>query len=112
MAGRLDDWLFSNTEVAEVLPRVMQELGLAQIPIEEAAVRVAKQIAREILNSGNDPLRHIRDFESLWVRSGYADQISRLGTLYDDVWIAHSTGRSDDETRDWVNSILKDFVQP
>jgi len=46
-------------EVAEVLPRVMQELGLSQIPIGEAAVRVAKQIAREILNSEDDPLRHI-----------------------------------------------------
>ena len=98
-------------EVAEVLPSVMQELGLTQIPIGEAAVRVAKQIAREILDSGDDPLRHIRDFESLWVRSDYADQISNLGTLYDDVWIAQSTGRSDEETRDWVKSILKDFVQ-
>ena len=98
-------------EVAEVLPRVMQELGLTQIPIGEAAVRVAKQIARETLNSGTDPLRHIRDFESLWVRSDYADQISSLGTLYDDVWIAQSTGRSDEEARDWVKTILKDFVQ-
>jgi hypothetical protein len=98
-------------EVAEVLPRVMQELGLRQIPIGEAAVRVAKQIATEILNSGDDPLRHIRDFESLWVRSDYADQISSLGTLYDDVWIAQSTGRSDEETRDWVKSVLKDFAQ-
>ena len=94
-----------------MLPRLMEELGLTQIPIGEAAVRVAKQIAREILNSGDDPLRHIRDFESLWVRSDYADQISSLGTLYDDVWIAQCTGRSDEETRNWVTSVLKDFVQ-
>jgi hypothetical protein len=98
-------------EVAEVLPRAMQELGLTKIPIEEAAVRVAKQIAREILNSGDDPLRRIRDFESLWVRSDYADQIRSLGTLSDDVWIAQSTGRSDEETRDWVKSILKEFAK-
>jgi hypothetical protein len=94
-----------------VLPRVMQELGLTQIPIGEAALRVANQIAGEILNSGDDPFRHIRDFESLWVRSAYADQIRSLGTLYDDVWIAQSTGRSDEETREWVKSILKNFVQ-
>jgi len=98
-------------EVAEVLPRVMQELGMTQIPIGEAAFRVAKQIAKEILNSGDDPLRHIRDFESLWVRSDYTDQISILGTLYDDVWIAQSSGRSDEDTRDWVKSILMEFVQ-
>jgi len=98
-------------EVAQVLPRVMQELGLAQIPIGEATVRVAKQTAREILNSGDDPLRHIRDFESLWVRSDYADEISSLGTLYDDVWIAQCTGRSDEDIRKWVASILKGFAK-
>jgi len=62
-------------EVAKVLPGAMLETGLTKIPIEEATVRLAKQIARGILNSGDDTLRRIRDFESLWVRSGYADQI-------------------------------------
>lgn len=95
-------------EVVEVLPRVREELGLAQIPIGLAAVRVAKQIAREILDSGDDPLRHIRDFESLWVRSDYAHEISDLGTLYDDVWI---DGRPEPEIREWVMSTLKNFVQ-
>jgi hypothetical protein len=89
-------------EVAEVLPRAMQELGLTQIPIEEAAVRVAKEIAKGILESGD---------ESLWVRSDYAHQISELGTLYDDVYIAQSMGQSDEESRYWVTSILKGFVQ-
>lgn len=98
-------------EVAEVLPRVMQELGITQIPIEEAAVRVAKEIAKGILESGDDALLHLCDFESLWVRSEYADQISKLGTLYDDVYIARYMGRSDEDSRDWVKSILKDFVR-
>jgi hypothetical protein len=98
-------------EVAEVLPRVMQELTLAQIPIGEAALRLAKQNAQEILKTGDDPLRHIRDFESLWIRSGYADEIASLGTLYDDVWIAQSTGQSDEDIRKWVTSILTDFAK-
>lgn len=98
-------------EVAEVLPRAMQELGLTQIPIEEAAVRVAKEIAKGILESGDDALLHLCDFESLWVRSDYAHQISELGTLYDDVYIAQSMGQSDEESRYWVTSILKGFVQ-
>jgi hypothetical protein len=97
-------------EVAEVLPRVMQELGLTQITIGQAALRVAKQTAREVLLSGDDPLRQVRTFELLWVRSKYAKEIKTLGTLHDDVWIAQSMGRSDAQIRDWVTSILKDFA--
>jgi hypothetical protein len=36
-------------KVAEVMPKVMQELELSHIPIGEAALRVAKELAREIL---------------------------------------------------------------
>ena len=60
-------------EVAEVFPRVKQELGLAEITIDQAALRVAKQIATEIVNEGGDPIRCLQTFESLWVRSGYAE---------------------------------------
>ena len=98
-------------EVAEVLPRVLNELGLAQITIGEAALRVAKEIAREILRTDDDPLRHVQAFESLWIRSKYAKEIQTLGTLHDDVWIAQSMGRSDEQIRDWVTSVLKDFAQ-
>ena len=86
-------------EVAEVLPRAKKELGLGEISIGEAALRVAKQMAKEILRSGDDPLRHVHDFESLWSRSNYPHEISSLGTLRDDVWIAQSAGRSDEEIR-------------
>jgi hypothetical protein len=98
-------------EVAEVLPRVRQELGLTQITIGQAALRVAKQIAREFLLTSDDPLRQVRIFELLWVRSGYAKEIQTLGTLHDEVWVAQSMGRSDAQIRDWVTSILKDFAQ-
>lgn len=98
-------------EVAEVLPRAMRELGLAQIPIGEAALRIAKRIVTQILASGDDPLLHLRDFESLWVCSKYASEITSLGTLYDDVWIARSTGSSDKKIRQWVNDLLKDFAR-
>jgi hypothetical protein len=98
-------------EVAEVLPRVLKELRLAQITLGEAALRLAKEITREILRSGDDPLRHVRDFESLWVRSNYAKEIQTLGTLWDDVWIAQSMDRSDEQIREWVKSVLKDFAR-
>jgi hypothetical protein len=98
-------------EVAEVLPRVLNELGLAEITIGEAARRVAKETAREILRNGDDPLRHVRTFWSLWVRSGYAKEIQTIGNLDDEVWIAQSMGRSDEQIREWVTSVLKDFAQ-
>jgi hypothetical protein len=97
-------------EVREILPRVMQELEVSQIPQGEAALRLAKQIAQDILKSGGDPLQHLRDFESLWVRSNYAAEICSLGTLYDDVWIAESTGQSEKEIREWVIEHLKKFA--
>jgi hypothetical protein len=97
-------------EAAEVLPRAMRELGLVQISVGEAAVRIAKRIAREILSSGDDPLHHLRDFESLWIASEYAPEITVLGTLYDDAWIAQSTGSSDEKIRQDVTSLLKDFA--
>src|SRR5690348_16594212 len=87
-------------EVAEVLPRVLNELGLAQITIGEAALRVAKENAREILRTDDDPLRHLQAFESLWIRSKYAKEIQTLGTLHDAVWIAQSMDRSDEQIRD------------
>lgn len=97
-------------EVAEVLPRVMQELGLTQITTGEAALRVARSLAKEILHSGVDPLERLREFESLWVRSGYARGIMKLGTLIDDVWVAQSTGQSEFQIREWVTSILTEFA--
>ena len=89
----------------------MQELGLTQITIGEAALRMAKQMARDILRDGDDPLRRLREFQSLWVRSRYSKEIQKLGTLYDDLWIAQSMGRSDKQIRDSVTSVLKDFAE-
>jgi hypothetical protein len=99
-------------EVCDLLPLVMKELGLLYLPLGEAACRIAKRIAQEILQTGDDPLQHTRDFELLWLNSGYAHEIISLGTLHDDVWVAQSTGQSEEEIRKWVTSTLKDFAEP
>ena len=98
-------------EVAEVLARAKAELELKEISIGEGALRVAQKIAREILQSGDDPLHHLRDFESLWFRSNYAHEIAGLGTLYEDVLVAQSAGRSDEEIREELIAFLKDFAK-
>ena len=55
---------------------------MTEIAVGQAALRVAKQIAREILDKGDDPLRSVKTFESLWARSGYAKEIQALGTMH------------------------------
>jgi|GEM_PF-6422752 len=88
----------------------MQELKLTQVTTGEAALRIAQSLAEKILQSGNDPLKHLREFESLWVRSHYDGAIMELGTLNDDVWIAKSTGQSEPKIREWVIARLREFV--
>lgn len=99
-------------EVSELLPRVMKELGLSHISREEAALRLARRLVRQILESGDDPLQHLQEFQSLWIRADYAHEISGLGTLYDDVWVAEATGQDESEIRESVTSFLKTFAQP
>jgi hypothetical protein len=96
-------------EVAEVLPHVLLELGLSTISIREAALRMAARMAQDILHSGVDPLPHLRELERLWIRADYAQEISSLGTLDDEVWIAHSAGQQESHIREWVTSRLNDF---
>ena len=43
-------------EVSDVLPLVMRELGLSQVSRDEAALRLARRMVKEILESGDDPL--------------------------------------------------------
>lgn len=97
-------------QVAEVLPRAMKELGLTRIPKDEAALRIAKRMAKEILQSGGDPLNHLRDFESLWIRSDHSKEVAELGNLDDDVWIAESAGKSEAQIRKWLTAILTKFA--
>jgi hypothetical protein len=98
-------------EVREVLPRVSEEMGLSRLSTGEAALRLARQRASEILESGDDPLLHTRDFEQLWVRAGYPREIAGVGKLYDEVYIAESMNQSEEKIRTWVTARLTDLVR-
>jgi hypothetical protein len=95
--------------VADLLPRVMQELDLRQISLGEAGLRIALAMVKDILRQNDDPRRHLEGLESLWVRSGYAREIKELGTLNDDIWVRRFA--SDQEERDWVLAGLRAFLQ-
>jgi len=95
-------------EVAEVLPAAMREMGLATIPVERAAVRIAREIAGEILSRDDDPRGRLRELEVLWSRSGYPHEMQELGTLHDDVWISN---QPETTIRTWVKSRVKEFIR-
>src|SRR5579862_1512891 len=67
-------------EVADVLPRVRQELGLSHIASDEAAELIAKQLVQKILDSADNPMKFVRDFEHLWQLAGYPAKLAALGT--------------------------------
>jgi hypothetical protein len=98
-------------EVADVLPGVMQELGISHIPADRAGERIGRKIAQRVLDGGHDPLKHLRDFESVWVRAGYPISLAALATLDDEVSIARASGQSEEEIRQWVTSTLSDFLR-
>jgi hypothetical protein len=99
-------------QVIEVLPQAMQEMGLVKPGRGEAALRIAKARAKEILDSGEDPLKHTRYFERLWIVAGYPKELRTVGNLDDEVYLATTIGGlRDDRIRDWVTEQLKAFVQ-
>jgi hypothetical protein len=99
-------------EVRDVLPRAVQEMGMISLTRNEAALRIARSMAKEILKGGADPVRYKHEFEHLWIKSGYACELRSVGTLDDEIYLAHTVqGMSEEEIRDWVTVRLKTFVQ-
>jgi hypothetical protein len=100
----------SGWETDQVLPAFMVEAGLRTISISEAALRVARHIARRILNEGLDPLAFTRDFEAIWIRSDYCREIQEAGTLDDDKAVAQYMGRSEDDVREQARQVMLALV--
>ncbi len=98
------------SELDLALPRAMQEMQLAVITIGEAARRFAIQRAKEIIHTGKDPLRHAMEFERLWIRAAYTQDLYSVGTLAEDVSVAEYCGKSEKEIRQWAREVLKSFV--
>ena len=95
-------------EVRDVLAQASKELGLGQLTKSEAAVRIAKHLAQEVLTSGRDPLSCVKDLGSLWIRAGYPRELSSVGNLDDELFIRNG---SKDDDRAFVTSRLKALVR-
>lgn len=99
------------SEVAVVLPEAMREMKLVSVLSDEAGLRLAKQWAREILQSGSDPLTRTREFEQLYIQAGYPKNLSRFGALDDEVSVARQMGHSKEEIRRWLLQELNHLVK-
>lgn len=89
--------------------QAMEELGMVTIDKEVAAFRVARNLAKEILESGGDPLKHAKEFEWLSIKAGYPRSIRSVGNLDDEIFIARGN-KSEDEIRAWVTNRLKELI--
>ena len=94
-------------QIREVLPNAMEEMRLAKIPVGEAAIRLAKIRAQEILSSNSDPFKHLRDFEHLLIQTDYCRELRDYGNLDDEVHVARCMGRPESEIRGWLLARLE-----
>jgi hypothetical protein len=96
-------------QVREILPKVLDEWHLKQIPKAEAALRLAKRRAREILQSNSDTLEHA-DFYHLWVESDDCAELAEYGELSEEVYLARDSGQTDNQIRAWLLEKLKSLA--
>jgi hypothetical protein len=97
-------------EVQEVLPSAIAEMHLPPLSKREAALHLAKLRAKEILETGSDPFKHLRDFEQLWCAADFCRELLDYGNLDDDVYVALSMGQQKEEIRSWLLQRLNRLV--
>ena len=95
-------------QVIEVLAKAMKEMGMTKLPRGHAALRLAKARAKQILESGSDPLKQTRYFARLWIEAGYPRELHLVGNLDDEVYIDH---RPEPQIREWVVERLQQLIQ-
>lgn len=100
----------SGWETDQLLPKFMAETGMVNLPPQEASLRVARQIARRILDEGLDPLEHTRDFELLYIRADYPKVLQDAGVLDDQKYVAEYMGQTEAEFREYARGVLVALV--
>ena len=97
----------SGWEVDQLMTGFMAETGLKRISLQEASIRLARQLASSILSQELDPLQYSRDFEMLWIKSDYAKTIEDVGSLDDDKAIGLQT---EGNLREYARNLLLALV--
>jgi hypothetical protein len=73
----------SGWETDQIESAFMAEACLKRISIQDASIRIALQLANQILSEGLDPLAYTKYFELLWIRAEYPREIQDVGCLDD-----------------------------
>lgn len=68
-------------EVDAVLPAFKREANIPQLTKSEAALRMAYNIAREIVDMRKDPIPYADTFARLWIAADYPREVQSLGNL-------------------------------
>jgi hypothetical protein len=89
-------------ETRDLLPRVMEEMHLMKLGAGEAAPRLAKMRAQEVLRSNADVLQHVGDFQYFWVQADYCYELRAYGSLGEEAYVARYMGQTEMEIRTWV----------
>jgi hypothetical protein len=95
-------------EVRDVLVEACKELGLRQLTKSEAALRIARRRAQQVLSSSEDPLACVREFYWLWIRAGYPRELTAVGNLDDELLIRNGPKDQDCEL---VRSRLSELLR-
>ena len=70
--------------IDQALPPMMAELGCQTISLDEAALRLARQHARHILETGEDPLPSMPYFSRLMLTADHLEELCELAYFDDD----------------------------
>jgi hypothetical protein len=113
MGRRFGGWAALNSQAGRnwsvCSPRAYRTRA-ANLAIEEASYRVAKQAALEIPESGKDRLLPPRALALLRITAGYPARPAVLGCLDDDVHVAPGMGGSDRDIRLQLTKALTEFA--
>ena len=68
------------------------EMGLEQIDVKRASIRLAQRLARNILHGDQDPLPRMYEFFVFWMRSDFCAELATVGSFDDEKgWLTYST---------------------
>ncbi len=102
----------SGWEVDQLFTEFLSEMGLKPLSKQDAAVRVAYEYSRKILDERKDPMSSLGCFLRLWVESDYVSEIAGLGTMKDDAYLSRElNGSTEDQVRQEIRELLTKFVK-
>lgn len=96
--------------IDQALPPMLAELGCHSITPKEAALRLAQQRAKRILETGEDPLPSLPYFYRLMQSADYLEELMELGYLEEDY--RFFTEENDDVQRAQAHEAIENLLSP